>query len=358
MSESRPPQERRRANEKETRKLSPTDRLGLISYGTDESGQFFSTYLDRDQPNSELVYVTHANGDVSTYPIITDKIYKEYRDTNSGYAQKVHANPETTEGQATIEKANYLVERDRFIEALRVRRAKELAGGDPLLEHVLHLAFKVTKGYDPDPYVKNGIALYEVNQNASHGFYLGVKDGRLYRYSSSGELVVKDVMRAKLGLADNEPLPNQISQDVLDSIITSLTEQAVRQIQAEDGHFYRSEFVSRNNNQTETESPSTSLSTSNPEDLLRFICTATYEQFDSVVAVCKQRWGDTFKDHVTAILNQQTSTTPKIPALLYQLSNDPIDVTDERQVYLGRGGYVTPETMHGELETSLKIISD
>lgn len=359
MPESpRPPQERRRANEKETTKLSPTDKFGLFMNGSDENGQFFNCYRDRTQPNETLVYVIHANGKIGTYPVITDTIYKEYQDFNSGYTQEVLVNPQTPEGRAIIEKAQYLVDRDRFIEALRVRRAKELANGDPILEHILHLAFQTTQGHDPHPYVKNGIKLYEVNQNASHGFYLGTKDGRLYRYSSSGDLVIKDAVKNSLGLANDEPLPDQISADALERIVTDLTTQGIHQIQADVGYLYRYDTEIDGKNESNEEELSTTLSKNDPEALERFICTTPYEQFEEVLTVCKQRWGDTFRSQVTALLNRQINPTSKIPSLSYQFTNDPIDVTDEKEVYLGNGYYVKPGTMHEELETSLKIVSD
>jgi len=50
---------------------------------------------------------------------------------------------------------------------------------DELLARVIRLA-QEHDGDEPTPIVRDGIEFYRVGHNASHEFYLGVKDGVLY----------------------------------------------------------------------------------------------------------------------------------------------------------------------------------
>ena len=52
---------------------------------------------------------------------------------------------------------------------------------DRLMQSVLRMSREFNDGYLCAPCQKEGIDFYPVGRNASHEFYLGVKDGRMYR---------------------------------------------------------------------------------------------------------------------------------------------------------------------------------
>lgn len=74
-----------------------------------------------------------------------------------------------------------LVEEDKTITEARDRMAELLSKGDEKLTAILRWHTEFNSGHiDTCPTVKAGIAFYQVGRNASHEFYLGVKDGKVY----------------------------------------------------------------------------------------------------------------------------------------------------------------------------------
>jgi len=63
-----------------------------------------------------------------------------------------------------------------------------LSENNELLAKVLRIHMEYNNGsVCTDPIVEQGIKFYIVGHNASHEFYLGVKDGKVYRMSYGGE---------------------------------------------------------------------------------------------------------------------------------------------------------------------------
>lgn len=81
-----------------------------------------------------------------------------------------------------------MMEEDSFSDHVRDALAETLSSGDSLLRQVLRIHIEYNGGQVSSyPFVKEGIRLYRVGRNASHEFYLGVKDGKMYRYSFGEE---------------------------------------------------------------------------------------------------------------------------------------------------------------------------
>lgn len=93
------------------------------------------------------------------------------------------------EDPSIINKVKNLSEKDASIKEARKQRAEQLAGGDEDLEHVYYWNMEYSNGdVDKKPLKKDEIDFYQVGRNASHDFFVGVKDGKKYRLSfMSGE---------------------------------------------------------------------------------------------------------------------------------------------------------------------------
>ncbi|MDF1497366.1 MAG: hypothetical protein P1P90_04885 [Patescibacteria group bacterium] len=74
-----------------------------------------------------------------------------------------------------------LAEEDIEISEARDVYTRELAEGDEVLAYILRCALDYGRGQIEDPEVQDGITLYKVGRNASHEFFLGFKDGKLYK---------------------------------------------------------------------------------------------------------------------------------------------------------------------------------
>ena len=80
--------------------------------------------------------------------------------------------------QAVLEQS----EQDRNIAAAREKVALTLSANNPLLAEVLRMHLEYNGGsVNPEPYEEEGIKFYSVGHNASHYFFLGVKDGKMYK---------------------------------------------------------------------------------------------------------------------------------------------------------------------------------
>lgn len=71
---------------------------------------------------------------------------------------------------------------DSEVQGARHKRANQLAEGDPILSRVLATHMEYSDG-KVEPHEEDGIVFYQVGRNASHEFYLGMKEGRLFRMS-------------------------------------------------------------------------------------------------------------------------------------------------------------------------------
>jgi len=76
---------------------------------------------------------------------------------------------------------------DYDVAKARDKYAVELAKGDEVLVLVYRYALEYGNGQIEDPMERDGVTLYKVGRNASHDFYLGSKDGKLYKAAMCGE---------------------------------------------------------------------------------------------------------------------------------------------------------------------------
>ena len=84
-------------------------------------------------------------------------------------------------------------EEDWEISCARGKVAEIFSNQNPILARILriHLEYEgamaaghFKKNFKCEPYQKDGIDFYEVGHNATHHFYLGIKDGKVYKRSS------------------------------------------------------------------------------------------------------------------------------------------------------------------------------
>ena len=153
--------------------VEPTSKLTWSVTGLSDEGEDYVGY----QGENGVYYLIFKGGRVAT----TDDVYSR---------EKIFANPGTPDGQRIIAEGRGLEARDQAIHDLRYEKAKQLAGGEPVLERILGAAIEQANGGDPRPYVIDGVKLFSVGGNASHIAYLGVKDGRVYRFSAGSEIYV------------------------------------------------------------------------------------------------------------------------------------------------------------------------
>jgi hypothetical protein len=85
------------------------------------------------------------------------------------------------------------LEEDWEISSARDKIADVLSNQNPVLTKILrlHLEYEsaragdfYNKNFDCRPCKRNGIDFYEVGHNATHHFYLGIKDGKVYKLST------------------------------------------------------------------------------------------------------------------------------------------------------------------------------
>jgi hypothetical protein len=76
-------------------------------------------------------------------------------------------------------------EEKKVLEA-RDQLAKDYAEGDPILQEILRIHLEFNDG-QIRPLVHEGILFFQVGRNASHEFYVGLKDGKRFVLSSWGE---------------------------------------------------------------------------------------------------------------------------------------------------------------------------
>ena len=94
----------------------------------------------------------------------------------------------------------------RLSQGPRGKISETLSHGDPLLRRIMRIHLEYNGGHvNARPMIKDGITFYSVGHNASHYFYLGVKDGQMYRCSIDGWYGSIDYERAlEAGELDEE----------------------------------------------------------------------------------------------------------------------------------------------------------
>jgi len=89
--------------------------------------------------------------------------------------------------KAIVSRIRKMAEDDQAVSGARNRFSEVLSQGDPLLQKVMRIHLEYRRGHaDSEPMEKEGIKFYSVGHNASHFFYLGVKDGKMYYCSIDG----------------------------------------------------------------------------------------------------------------------------------------------------------------------------
>lgn len=87
--------------------------------------------------------------------------------------------------ESVIESVKLAIDAEADFESLLAQAIEFHSGDDKLMEMVVNAHLRYERSFNPDssPMIKEGIAFYLVGHNASHEFYMGVKDDRLYAYS-------------------------------------------------------------------------------------------------------------------------------------------------------------------------------
>lgn len=75
-------------------------------------------------------------------------------------------------------------EEDQKIACARDKVSEMLSGNNPVLAEILRMHLEYNNGRMRHPLTKDGIDFYEVGHNATHHFYLGIKDGKAYKLST------------------------------------------------------------------------------------------------------------------------------------------------------------------------------
>jgi len=78
-------------------------------------------------------------------------------------------------------------DKDMAVLTARNELADALSGGDALLRKIISLS--IAKDGEVQIMRMRGIEFFAVGENSSHRFYLGVKDGKLFRYATTGDEV-------------------------------------------------------------------------------------------------------------------------------------------------------------------------
>ena len=168
----------------------PADALSVYCWSCDQDGQETTFYEDHATGahyilNADETRVAYSPNKRGRYDL-SDAI-KTYRETTTSreYAQR-------------LTEARQLRKKDTAIHAARKRLAHEAAGDrGPILERILLIAIERNHGTLPELYpTKQGVDLYHVGENASHFFYAGTKDGRVYQYAEcpSDLVLFRDLM--------------------------------------------------------------------------------------------------------------------------------------------------------------------
>lgn len=90
------------------------------------------------------------------------------------------ANGEFVTDENVINEIQKQAELDKSIEAARNEKAKEMSGGDEILEDILRTNIDYNRGRIDNPMQVKGVDFYCVGHNSSHVFFMGTNGGRKY----------------------------------------------------------------------------------------------------------------------------------------------------------------------------------
>lgn len=327
--------------------VKASDQCSMCGYGSlsEKEGESWNYRKYRD-PEDGFTYLVGDDG----------KILLEDRDYDH---QIVDQSDE--EGREIFLRVHELITRDEAIQMARGAKAKEMAKGDPLLEGILLQSAEISRE-NPRPYQRCGIDFYTVGENASHSFYLGVRDGRIYRYSLSDDLCIKDELRhavesnysAATNMTDSE-LKEKLTKEAKEIALTRIVEKIIEKIvdntmvllDDADEHEVRAFENLLNSYITD-------------EELKRFYSIycdrrntkeQVTEALELLIKRAKELWRSELEKYIDEALHTSKNTLLEyFPAgttleLHQELVHDPVDVTDEKSVYISRGTFVDPSEL-------------
>jgi hypothetical protein len=168
-------------------------RKNICGWGADSQGSEFTFYVVGEYPEN-----------------------KEYRLLENGQVFEGDSfDPVEVTDPSVMAMVKGLAEADRQIDAARRARAKQLAkqlhGGDPRAEDMFlwHMEFR-NGDVAPTPLTRNGVNFYQVGRNASHSFFLGMKNGKCFHRSFTFWL--EEDMYGQLVL-DEDGAPKEVEEE-------------------------------------------------------------------------------------------------------------------------------------------------
>jgi hypothetical protein len=294
--------------------LRAEDRPSLIGWSATQT----NNYRIFGDPKTKAVYAAAQTGEIY-------EIKGEVWAWRPEKAKPVDVN--TDKGAKILARVVELQTRDKLIHALREKKAEEFSGGDPILRNILIQHIEDRNGRDPAPMRKKGIDLYSVGENASHTFYLGTKEGRIFRYASGDDPPnVKDSVLNSLGVEEVDP--------------GTLTEQ---QVDAAAGEYAKeiAYYLSTSLFGFDEIVPKPAAGASYEE----------WERYTEEFGKAKERlvasWTPILRPFIRrafdpTIVKEEKYPTVELPEygpVRFRLENDPVDVTDKESTYLGRYGF-------------------
>jgi hypothetical protein len=340
--------------ERDLTAVKATDSFSVCGYGSlfEEDGEPWNYKKYRD-PEDGLSYLMGEDG----------KILLEDED---GDHQVV--DPTDEDGRDIVLRIHELKTRDEAIQMARFVRAKELSHGDKVLEAIILQSAEISRE-NPRPYQRCGIDFYTVGENASHSFYLGVKDGRIYRYALSDDLCIKDELRqavesnysAAINMTGSE-LKEKLTEEAKEIALTRIVERIIEKI------VDYTMILLDDADEHEVKAFENLLNTYiTDEELKRFYyiycdCRNTKEQVaeasELLIKRAKELWRSELEKYIDEALNTSENTPFEyFPAgtnleMDQELVHDPVDVTDQKSVYISSGTFVDPSELRAPEQKS------
>lgn len=349
--------------------VTATSKHGIFAREMDFDGDSYVYMVNPDESHRDVVYFIKNNDTVGTYPIkhINADEYgiPGWEDRTALRDDETIADPNTAEGQKIIAEAYRLIERDQLIDALRAKKAKDLAKGDPMLEQILKITIGLSGGEDPTVKLVNDIPLYFVGENSTHFFYLGTKDGHLYRYSRAyDDFILRDEVRFTLDLEEGDPFPTSLSETEINHVIDYIVNQIIPKIKENDFDDFDDTTDNEPNNLTTTLDTTEKIN-----ELKKLIQSDVWSKNKKIPVICREQWEPTLRRLLDELM--QKKSTPgadlgtdnelsKITGVPCLIESNPIDITGrDEAVYIGRNGAsINPAQIEQSTpDTSLKIVS-
>lgn len=152
-------------SEEVEKSINPEDYKSISERSYNQSG-----YIGSDKFSGVLFYIDDheyaadtAGGELVVYDCETRDLVKD---------EKIVASIKTK------------LEEDQHISHARGEVAVILSDNNPVLAEILRMHLEYSNGKIGHPFTKDGIDFYEVGHNATHHFYLGIKDGKVYKLST------------------------------------------------------------------------------------------------------------------------------------------------------------------------------